>query len=222
MFELIQTDESKFFLSLFIVVFLAAFLGIFCALHFRRSKPNTKKIDQKNVTQLRRANNGKATKTQPKSRRKHLSPLWLVVLAIGLAVGFRSDVWWDFKKQENLVGTVTHVRDGDTIEVAGRAIRLNGLTCDERNTPLGDTATWAMKRLVSGRTLTCKLNGDRTYDREVGRCTLSNGQDIGAFMIENQLCGRCARYDPLRIYASVQRTAGPFQGANPSYCWALW
>lgn len=79
-----------------------------------------------------------------------------------------------------------------------------------------------MRQLVAGKTVTCKLNGDRTYDREVGRCSLADGRDIGAVMIARGLCGRCARYDPLRTYAAVQREAGLYKGAYPGYCWALW
>ena len=43
--------------------------------------------------------------------------------------------------QAELTGPITHVRDGDTVEVGEIAIRLNGLTCDERGTALGDRAT---------------------------------------------------------------------------------
>ena len=149
------------------------------------------------------------------------NPLWLVALAVVMAVGFK--LFPGNPLQSNtLVGPVTHVRDGDTIEVNGRPIRLNGLTCDEIGTSLGDQATRAMRRLVAGRTLTCTLNGDRTYDREVGRCNLPDGRDIGAVMISSKLCGRCARYDPFRSYARIQREAGPFKGTYPSYCRSLW
>ena len=43
--------------------------------------------------------------------------------------------------QAELTGPITHVRDGDTIEVGKIPIRLNGLTCDERGTAIGDRAT---------------------------------------------------------------------------------
>lgn len=150
------------------------------------------------------------------------NPLWLVALAVILAILFRSGIWTELTPNETFSGVVTHVRDGDTIEVNRRPIRLNGLTCDERGTPLGNQAAAAMRELVAGKTVTCDLNGDRTYDREVGRCSLADGSDIGATMISRGLCGRCARYDPLRKYAAVQREAGPFKGAQPTYCWALW
>jgi len=54
------------------------------------------------------------------------------------------------------------VLDGDSIEVVGRAVRLNGLNCEERGTTGGDWATVAMRRLVGGHTVSSALNGDRS------------------------------------------------------------
>ena len=120
--------------------------------------------------------------------------------------------------QAELTGQITHVRDGDTIEVGDIAIRLNGLTCDERGTALGDRATAYLRSQVLGKTATCSLNGERTYDRLVGRCATENLGDIGAHLIKQQLCGRCERYDPEGEYTQAQRDAGPYSGAMPSYC----
>ena len=120
--------------------------------------------------------------------------------------------------QAELTGQITHVRDGDTIEVGDIAIRLNGLTCDERGAALGDLATAYLRSQVLGKTATCSLNGERTYDRLVGRCATENLGDIGAHLIKQQLCGRCERYDPEGEYTQAQRDAGPYSGAMPSYC----
>ena len=120
--------------------------------------------------------------------------------------------------QAELTGQITHVRDGDTIEVGDIAIRLNGLTCDERGTALGDRATSHLRSQVLGKTATCWLNGERTYDRLVGRCATEDLGDIGAHLITQQLCGRCERYDPEGEYAQAQRNVGPYAGAMPSYC----
>lgn len=155
------------------------------------------------------------------NRRRSANPLWLLALAAVLAVGFK------FQPEllgagTPLNGTVTHVRDGDTIEVAGTPIRLNGLNCDEIGTPLGDRARHAMQELSAGENVTCTLNGDRTFDREVGRCQLSDGRDLGLVMIEQRLCGRCARHDLLRTYAEAAERARPFLGNEPSYCWWPW
>ena len=120
--------------------------------------------------------------------------------------------------QAELTGQITHVQDGDTIEVGNIAIRLNGLTCDERGTALGDRATAYLMSQVLGKTATCSFNGERTYDRLVGRCTTEELGDIGAHLITQQLCGRCERYDPEGEYVQAQRDAGPYAGTMPSYC----
>ena len=120
--------------------------------------------------------------------------------------------------QAELTGQITHVRDGDTIEVGHIAIRLNGLTCDERGTTLGDRATAYLRSQVLGKTATCSLDGERTYDRLVGRCATENLGDIGVHLIKQKLCGRCERHDPKGQYAQAQRRAGPYSGAMPSYC----
>ena len=120
--------------------------------------------------------------------------------------------------QAELTGPITHVRDGDTVEVGEIAIRLNGLTCDERGTALGDRATAYLKSEVMGKIATCSLNGERTYDRLVGRCATEELGDIGAHLIAQRLCGRCARYDSAGVYEETQSRAGSYMGAMPSYC----
>ena len=120
--------------------------------------------------------------------------------------------------QTELTGPITHVRDGDTIEVGEIAIRLNGLTCDERGTALGDRATAHLRAKVMGKVATCSLSGERTYDRLVGRCATEKLGDIGAHLIAQQLCGRCTRYDIAGIYEGAQKRAGRYAGYMPSYC----
>jgi endonuclease YncB( thermonuclease family) len=147
-----------------------------------------------------------------------------IALLIGLCA-----LWWSYEasqqyfgSQESIVGRVTRVRDGDTIEVSDRAIRLKGLTCDERGTVFGETATEEVRRVIAEQTVSCVLTGERTYDRAVGWCSLSDGRDIGEILIAQGMCGRCDRYDPFRKYAAVQAQAGMFSGNYPSYCRALW
>ena len=139
---------------------------------------------------------------------------------IKVAVLLLFGVFWpiNVSAQAELTGQITHVRDGDTIEVGNIAIRLNGLTCDERGTALGDRATAYLRSQVLGKTATCSLNGERTYDRLVGRCATEDLGDIGAQLITQQLCGRCERYDSGSEYAQAQREAGPYAGTMPSYC----
>ena len=87
----------------------------------RKPSPETDGV----VVAFRRPNPKKSVTRRRRSLRiQNLSPLWFVAIAIGLSIFFKLQP--DFAgSKENLVGRVTHVRDGDTIEVAGRAIRLN-------------------------------------------------------------------------------------------------
>ena len=85
--------------------------------------------------------------------------------------------------QKVLTGTVTHVRDGDTIEVNNVPIRLAALDCPERGTRDGDYASLIAKQF-QGLQAKCELTGAKTYDRLVGYCSI-NGADFGAYMMQN-------------------------------------
>lgn len=91
---------------------------------------------------------------------------------------------------QEIVGTVTHVRDGDTIEVSGVPVRFGSLDCAESGTSDGNRATEKMRSLVTGQTLTCYLNGRTSYDRKIGSCRLQDGRDLGGMMISDGYCQR--------------------------------
>lgn len=91
---------------------------------------------------------------------------------------------------ETIQGRVTHVRDGDTIEVKGVPIRFGSLDCAERDMREGQHATARMRSLTSGATLTCHLTGRSSYDRRIGSCQLSDGRDLAAVMMAEGLCHR--------------------------------
>ena len=57
-----------------------------------------------------------------------------------------------------ITGTVTHVRDGDTVEVNGVAIRLSALNCPENGTQKGNYATKVAKQF-QGAKMTWELTG---------------------------------------------------------------
>ena len=95
--------------------------------------------------------------------------------------------------QTVLTGKVTHVRDGDTIEVNGIAIRLAALDCPERGTQKGDTAA-RIAQQFQGSPATCELTGAKTYDRLVGYCSVG-GADFGSYMMNNSSCKVWEKYD---------------------------
>ena len=92
-----------------------------------------------------------------------------------------------------LEGQVTHVRDGDTIEVNGIAIRLSALDCPERGTSEGESANEVAQSFLWAEA-TCELTGAKTYDRLVGYCIVG-GQDFGLFMMRNSACKVWEKYD---------------------------
>ena len=100
--------------------------------------------------------------------------------------------------QTVLTGSVTHVRDGDTIEVNNVPIRLAALDCPERGTRDGDYASLIAKQF-QGLQVTCELTGAKTYDRLVGYCSI-NGTDFGRYMMQNSACKVWEKYDVWNKY----------------------
>ena len=115
------------------------------------------------------------------------------------------------------VGGRAHVLDGDTIEVGGVRVRLQGLHCPEAGEPGGSAATNAMRSLTRGQHVTCSLTGERTYDRMVGTCYVGD-TDLTAAIIRQGVCARCPRYDSQGRYLAAQREAGAWRGSMPGYC----
>ena len=119
-------------------------------------------------------------------------------------------------EQTVLTGTVTHVRDGDTIEVGEAPIRLNGVSAPELDEPLGSESKKFMLDLVMGQHVRCELNGQMTYDRFVGICYLRD-KDIGVSVIEAGLALDCPRYSGGRYAVSEQAVARE-RIKLPKYC----
>jgi micrococcal nuclease len=115
-----------------------------------------------------------------------------------------------------LAGTVTHVRDGDTIEVSEVPIRLSGVSAPELDEPLGAQSKVFMRDLVLGQPVSCELNGKKTYDRFVGTCYLGDN-DIGILVIEAGLALDCPRYSGGR-YADHELATARQQIKLPGYC----
>jgi endonuclease YncB( thermonuclease family) len=121
----------------------------------------------------------------------------------------------------DLLGPVTRVRDGDTIEVAGVPVRLQGLHCPEIGETGGRQARDFMVQLVKGREVRCALTGERTFDREVGRCYLTDAgerYDIAALVIAEGYGRDCPRYSGGRYAASERRAPKRWPMPLPGYC----
>ena len=115
-----------------------------------------------------------------------------------------------------LAGIVTHVRDGDTIEVGEVPIRLNGVSAPELDEQLGKRSKLFMRELVLGQLVRCELNGKKSYDRFIGTCYL-NSNDIGALVIKAGLALDCPRYSGGR-YGDFERPGARERIKLPKYC----
>ncbi len=115
-----------------------------------------------------------------------------------------------------LTGSVTHVRDGDTIEVGKIPIRLNGVSAPELKEPLGQQSKQFMSDLVNGKHVRCELTGAKTYDCFVGTCYI-DGEDIGIAVIAAGLALDCPRYSGGR-YAEFELAAAREVIKRPNYC----
>lgn len=117
--------------------------------------------------------------------------------------------------QARLEGRVTHVRDVDTIEVGGVAIRLQGLNGPELNERGGMAAQRWMRDLVQGRAVECELTGERNADRLIGVCYLGSA-DIARMAVAAGHARDCERYSGGR-YARFETMASR-RHAQRGYC----
>jgi endonuclease YncB( thermonuclease family) len=83
------------------------------------------------------------------------------------------------------------VVDGDTIEVAGRRVRLHGIDAPERDQACerggrryacGEEAARALAELVAGRDVRCAGRGEDQYGRVIAVCR-ADGTDLGEAMV---------------------------------------
>ncbi len=136
----------------------------------------------------------------------------LVFVALPIALDARAE-------NLTLEGTVSHVRDGDTIEVGPIAIRLQGIAAPEGNEPGGAATTDAMRDLFLGKDLRCDLTGDRSHYRFIGVCFLGDGRDVGEVMVFQGNARDCYRFSRGR-YADAEKHARAM-GHDLSWIYAL-
>jgi endonuclease YncB( thermonuclease family) len=105
------------------------------------------------------------------------------------------------------------VVDGDTLQVAGRRIRLDGIDAPEgRQTcerggfawQCGADAAAALREALRGRQVACVQNGRDQYSRVLAHCW-ADGQDVGAWMVGEGLALAYTRYSTR--YAGLEAAA---------------
>ena len=98
---------------------------------------------------------------------------------------------------------LARVIDGDTIEIDGRHVRLEGIdapeagqTCGRRligSWSCGTAAADRLAKLVAKRRVSCESRGTDKYDRMLGICFV-DGRDINAEMVREGLAWAFVKY----------------------------
>ncbi len=88
--------------------------------------------------------------------------------------------------------------DGDTLDLDGIRIRLNGIDAPEYGQKCGSwdcgtEALEALDRLIKSGPIDCQPIGDDGYGRVIGKCTVS-GADVGAKMVSEGLAYAFRKY----------------------------
>lgn len=105
------------------------------------------------------------------------------------------------------------VIDGDTIEIHGERIRLDGIDAPESwqlcYAPAayrcGQEAAFALADFIGRRTVTCHQTDTDRYRRVIARCSVG-GQDVALWLVENGHALDWPRYSKGE-YADAQRRA---------------
>jgi endonuclease YncB( thermonuclease family) len=120
---------------------------------------------------------------------------------------------WRGTPPATIVGRA-YVIDGDTVDIAGRRIRLEGIDAPESDQtctdvrgqpwPCGRAATRELKLYLAGRELTCTSTALDRYRRVLAVCTVAGGTDINAWMVRQ---GWAVAYGFSSAYRSEQDEA---------------
>lgn len=122
------------------------------------------------------------------------------------------------------------VIDGDTIDIDGQHIRLEGIDAPEHAQTCGRKwfGTWscgaaamrALEALVRGRRVACDNEGYDTYGRILGLCTV-DGRDINAEMVRSGYAWAFVKYSTRYVAEEAEARkakAGIWQGeAEPAW-----
>ena len=106
------------------------------------------------------------------------------------------------------------VVDGDTIDVGGVRVRLEGIdapeqaqTCSKgwwKAWPAGRKASKTLQNLIAGQVVTCRSRGRGTYGRMLGVCS-AGGQELNAEMVRRGQAWAFVKYS--QTYVDQERLA---------------
>jgi endonuclease YncB( thermonuclease family) len=94
--------------------------------------------------------------------------------------------------QSTMLGRA-RVIDGDTIDITGTRVRLDGIDAPEMEQSCADPAgtRWSCGRAaarelrahLAGQSLSCEASGNDRYERVLATCALPDGSDVNAWLV---------------------------------------
>jgi endonuclease YncB( thermonuclease family) len=115
----------------------------------------------------------------------------IVLLLLVVGLGIYAYRYWP--PTPPVVGSVVRVADGDSIEIAGMRMRLEGIdapeldqTCTDgngRSWPCGRTARRELRDHIGDRELKCSSGPSDRFRRVLAVCFLPDGSNVNAWMV---------------------------------------
>jgi endonuclease YncB( thermonuclease family) len=147
-------------------------------------------------------------------------------LACGLSLGVLALLPTAQSAVRDGVTGQARVIDGDTLEISGTHVRLEGIdapesaqTCSRRfvgTWACGKVAARELASLTEGREIACERSGTDKYGRMLGVCFV-DGHDINAEMVRKGLAWAFVRYSSAYVSEEAQARAakvGVWQGKS--------
>ncbi len=158
---------------------------------------------------------------------------------VGVAVAFAFWQLWAIgtghalveKKSPMIISGLARVIDGDTIQVSGHRIRLEGIDAPEagQRCPAhfvgswrcGHAATGALRSLISRQRVECEKLGRDIYGRVLALCR-KDGKDINAHMVRSGLAWAFVKYSQSYVAEEAKARAaklGVWSGLKTAPAW---
>jgi endonuclease YncB( thermonuclease family) len=131
----------------------------------------------------------------------------LILIAIGL--GYYAYKHWNASPPPAIIGKAW-VIDGDTLNISGTHIRLEGIDAPELDQSCTDSSgkTWScgkaaadeLKAHIRAQDLACASKAFDKYKRVVAVCTLPDGSEVNGWMVQH---GWAVAYGFANLYESL-------------------
>jgi endonuclease YncB( thermonuclease family) len=149
---------------------------------------------------------GKIGRRGARRSRSRDGGLRIVVLLLIALLGLYGYRLWTAAPPVSLVGRA-HVVDGDSLEIRGARIRLEGVDAPEleqscadargQSWSCGRTAAHELRSFLRGHDLRCEALGRDRFERTLAVCELPDGENVNAWLVRQGWAlssGRSGKY----------------------------